>query len=42
VNVYVLGQQYDANGPGAAATVLVSTTLSLVTVSALLFLFQVR
>ncbi|MBK1697663.1 AEC family transporter [Rhodovibrio salinarum] len=42
VNVYVLGQQYDANGEGAAATVLLSTALSLVTVSALLFLFQVR
>lgn len=42
VNVYVLGQQYDANGAGAAATVLLSTTLSLVTVSTLLFLFEVR
>jgi len=42
VNVYVLGQQYDANGEGAAATVLLSTALSLVTLSALLFLFEVR
>jgi hypothetical protein len=42
VNVYVLGQQYDANAKGAAATVLLSTALSLITVSALLFLFQVR
>lgn len=42
VNVYVLGQQYDANGEGAAATVLLSTALSLVTVSTLLFMFEVR
>ena len=42
VNVYVLGQQYDANGEGAAAAVLLSTALSLASVSALLFLFEVR
>ncbi|MBK1668296.1 hypothetical protein CKO28_09635 [Rhodovibrio sodomensis] len=42
VNVYVLGQQYNANGEGAAATVLLSTTLSLISVSTLLFLFEVR
>jgi hypothetical protein len=42
VNVYVLGKQYDANGEGAAAVVFLSTALSLVSVSALLFLFEVR
>jgi hypothetical protein len=42
VNVYVLGQQYDANGEGAAATVLLSTALSLISVSVLLFVFEVR
>lgn len=40
VNVYVFAQQYDANADGAAAVVLLSTAVSVVSVSALLFVFQ--
>jgi len=39
VNVYVFAQQYEANADGAAATVLLSTVLSVASVSGLLFLF---